>query len=107
MSAGIIFILILALLLVIFTLQNTMLITLKLFFWEITDVPLVLALILLFITGIIVALVIQYPKIRRLRKKIKELNHQLERKNSIHKSSSDDEQDIEINEDGKDGFFNA
>lgn len=72
MSIGIIFLLVLALLLVIFTLQNTVLISLKLFFWEISDVPLVLALIVCLILGSVLALSLSYPKIWKLKSQLKE-----------------------------------
>ncbi|MGV8096288.1 MAG: lipopolysaccharide assembly protein LapA domain-containing protein [Mangrovibacterium sp.] len=61
MSAGIIILLVLALLLVIFTLQNTVLISLKVFFWELTDVPLVLALIICLIAGFLIAFFLYSP----------------------------------------------
>ena len=77
MSAGIIILLILALLLVIFTLQNTALITLKVFFWEVTDVPLVLALIVCLIAGFLVAYFMIYPKVWKLKSKVKSLQKQV------------------------------
>ncbi|WP_339735129.1 LapA family protein [uncultured Sunxiuqinia sp.] len=72
MSAGIIVLLILALLLVIFTLQNTVLITLNVFFWKITDVPLVLTLIVCIILGAVLALSFAYPKLWKLKGQLKE-----------------------------------
>ena len=78
MSAGIIILLILALLLVIFTLQNTALITLKIFFWEVTDVPLVLALIICLIAGFLVAYFILYPKVWKLKSQLKALQKQVD-----------------------------
>ena len=72
MSVGIIFLLILALLLVIFTLQNTVLISLKVFLWEVTDVPLVLALVICLILGFILAFLLTYPKIWKLKSQLKE-----------------------------------
>ncbi|WP_321289748.1 LapA family protein [uncultured Sunxiuqinia sp.] len=71
MSAGIIFLLILALLLVIFTLQNTLLISLNVFFWEITDVPLVLALIVCIIAGAILSFSFTYPRLWKLKGQLK------------------------------------
>jgi uncharacterized integral membrane protein len=72
MSAGIIVLLILALLLVIFTLQNTVLISLNVFFWKITDIPLVLTLIICIILGAILALSFAYPKLWKLQGQLKE-----------------------------------
>lgn len=78
MSAGIIILLILALLLVIFTLQNTVLITLKIFFWELTDVPLVLALIICLAAGFLIAYFMIYPKVWKLRSQVKSLQKQVD-----------------------------
>jgi uncharacterized integral membrane protein len=72
MSVGIIFLLVLALLLVIFTLQNTVLISLNVFFWELVDVPLVLALLICLIGGVILAFSFTYPKIWKLKSQLKE-----------------------------------
>lgn len=77
MSVGIILLLILALLLVIFTLQNTVLISLKIFFWEVTDVPLVLTLIICIIAGAILAFALTYPKIWKLKGQLKETQKRL------------------------------
>ena len=77
MSAGIIFLLILALLLVIFTLQNPATIDLHIFFWNVHEVSLVLALILCLILGVILAFLLSYPKIWKLKNQLKE-KHELE-----------------------------
>lgn len=79
MSAGIIFILILALLLVIFTLQNTDPVNLSLFFWDLSDVPLALTLIITLIIGFIAALIIFYPRIWKLKAKIKQQQKELDK----------------------------
>lgn len=77
MSAGIIIILLLALVLVIFTLQNSVAIDVKLLFWQLTDVPLVLTLLVCVIIGVIVAFVINYPKIWKLKSTIKSLQKEI------------------------------
>ncbi|WP_372776363.1 lipopolysaccharide assembly LapA domain-containing protein [Mangrovibacterium sp.] len=77
MSAGIIIILLLALLLVIFTLQNSVAIDVKLLLWQLTDVPLVLTLLVCVIIGFIVALIINYPKIWKLKSTVKSLQKEL------------------------------
>ena len=51
MSAAIIILLILAILLVIFTLQNSFEITIHLFFWKLPDVPLVLLILCCVLLG--------------------------------------------------------
>lgn len=72
MSLIIIVILVLAVLLVIFTLQNSIEITLHIFLWEIANVPLVLVLISCVILGYIISTIYFYP---RLWKTKKEYNH--------------------------------
>jgi uncharacterized integral membrane protein len=107
MSAGIIILLILALLLVIFTLQNTVLISLKIFFWELTDVPLVLTLIICLIAGFLVAIVFYSPKIWRLKAIIKEQQKLLSRSRTEETKSGPDMNDLEITGDDEDNsFFN-
>ena len=73
MQAIIIIILVFAVLLVIFTLQNSILISLKIFFWEITDAPLVLVLISCLILGYILSAIYFYSKIWKIRKEKKQL----------------------------------
>lgn len=107
MSAGIIILLLLALLLVIFTLQNTVLISLKVFFWELTDVPLVLALIVCLISGFLIAFLLYAPKIWRLKTKIREQQKLLNR-SSIEKTTYEldaDSDDVAITGDEGDSFF--
>lgn len=104
MSAGIIILLILALLLVIFTLQNTVLINLKVFFWELTDVPLVLALIVCLIAGFLIAFLLYSSKIWRLKAKIREQQKLL---NNPRTKGESDTDDIEITGDEKSSFFNG
>ncbi len=81
MHAVIIIILILAVLLVIFTLQNSMDITINVFFWEIKEAPLALVLIGCIVIGYILALIYLYPRIWKLKKenkKLAKLNSKLE-----------------------------
>jgi len=107
MSAGIIILLILALLLVIFTLQNTVLISLKVFFWELTDVPLVLALIVCLISGFLIAFFLYSPKIWRLKTKVREQQKLLSRlrtEKTTYELDADSD-DIEITGDDGDSFF--
>ncbi len=105
MSVGIIILLILALLLVIFTLQNSVLISLKLFIWELSDVPLVLALIVTLILGFLVAGSIYYPKIWKLKSKIKEQQKLINEKEMIDQEGIHPE-GIEISGGSDKGFFN-
>lgn len=107
MSAGIIVLLILALLLVVFTLQNTVLISLKVFFWEFTEVPLVLALIVCVISGFLIAFFLYSPKIWRLKAKIREQQKLFSRPRqgkTTYELDADND-DIEITGDERDSFF--
>jgi len=115
MQAVIIFILILAVLLVIFTLQNSIQITISVFFWKITDAPLVLVLISCIIIGYIIAVIYFYPRIWKLKKEYKQMikfNEELKELHDLNHPKSEEETDlegIELNDDGdkdkKNSFF--
>ncbi len=74
MHAFIIVILILAILLVIFTLQNSFEITITAFFWKIPDAPLVLVLLVCVLLGYIIAAVYFYPRLWQLKKERRHLS---------------------------------
>ena len=73
MQAIFIILLILAILLVIFTLQNSTEITIHIFFWELADAPLVLVLLGCIVLGYIVAIVYFYPRLWKIKKEYKQL----------------------------------
>lgn len=77
MSIAIILILLLSLVLVIFTLQNTVLISLNFLFWNVEDVSLVLTLLIFLICGIIISILLYVPKIWKLKSKIREQKKQI------------------------------
>jgi len=108
MSAGIIILLLLALLLVIFTLQNSVVIDLKLLFWQLSDVPLVLTLVVCVITGFIIAALLNYPKIWSLKSKIKALQKELnELKANQDVTEENHPEGIEIKGGSENDLFNA
>jgi len=72
MPVVLIIILLFAILLVIFTLQNSTEITLDIFFWQITDAPLVLVLLGCVTMGFLLAMIYYYPKLWKVRR---EYNH--------------------------------
>ncbi|MGE4586858.1 MAG: lipopolysaccharide assembly LapA domain-containing protein [Mangrovibacterium sp.] len=78
MSAGVILILILAMLLVVFTLQNSMAISLKIFFWELNDVPLVLTLVVCIFAGFLIAFCLYAPRIWKMKSAIRGQQKQIE-----------------------------
>jgi uncharacterized integral membrane protein len=84
----VIILLALAILLVIFTLQNSIEIPLHLFLWKIESVPLVLVLIATVLIGYIIASLILYPRLwkrkreyKKLLKRNKELEEQCAKEN--------------------------
>ncbi|MEN8117573.1 MAG: LapA family protein [Bacteroidota bacterium] len=73
MQVVVVIILILGLLLVIFTLQNSMEITINLFFWKIEDAPLVIVLLSCLIAGYLIAAFYFYPRLWKLKREYKHL----------------------------------
>lgn len=69
MHAVIIIMLILAILLVIFTLQNSFEISINVFFWEIYNAPLVLVLLICILLGYLLAVVYFWPRLYKLERK--------------------------------------
>lgn len=114
MQVVIILLLILAVLLVIFTLQNAMDITLNVLFWEIKDAPLVLVLISCIFLGYLIAAFYFYPrlwKVKRENKQMLKFNKELkelQELNEIKKSEVvTDPEGIELDDedDADDTFF--
>ena len=73
MQVVIIFLLIIAVLLVIFTLQNTAEISVNIFFWEIANVPVVLVIIGCIIIGYLFATIYYYPLVWKFKRELKQL----------------------------------
>lgn len=87
MSALVVFLLIVAVLLVIFTLQNSIEVTIHVFLWEINNAPLVLVLLGCLILGYLLATIYLYPKLwktRREYKKTLRLNHELQQAQNLN-----------------------
>ncbi|MFV0593225.1 MAG: lipopolysaccharide assembly LapA domain-containing protein [Draconibacterium sp.] len=114
MSAVVVFLIILAVLLVIFTLQNSIDITIHVFFWEISSAPLVLVLLTCILLGYLLAVFYFSPrlwKFKRENKKMQRANDELQR--SIHpnysgngdKTEVSDPEGIELNDDSDSHFF--
>jgi lipopolysaccharide assembly protein A len=82
MGSVIILVLILAILLVIFTLQNSFEVSVNILFWEISNVPMVLLLICCVLLGYIISAIYFYPYVWKLKKEYKKVvksNLQLEK----------------------------
>lgn len=71
MHVTVIIMLILAILLVIFTLQNSFEVTINIFFWEIQNAPMVLVLFICIMLGYILSAVYFYRRIWKLERKYK------------------------------------
>ena len=115
MQAVIIVLLILAVLLVIFTLQNSIEISINVFFWEIQEAPLVLVIIGCIIIGYILAIIYLYPRIWKLKKENKKLTRfnskfkelpETDQKKKKTREEDIDPEGIELdNDEDKDSFF--
>lgn len=116
MHAFIIISLILAILLVIFTLQNSFEITITAFFWEIPDAPLVLVLIVCVLLGYLISVIYFYPRVwklkkerRQLKKSNEQLKGKLEKEKHLFRAENKDPEGIELNvdedEDSDNGLF--
>ncbi len=91
MSAIVVIILIIAVLLVIFTLQNSSEITIQVFFWEIVDAPLVLVLLGCIVIGYILAAFYFYPKLWKVKtenKRLNKINNKYEEQEEINSGSA-------------------
>ena len=99
---------ILAVLVIIFTIQNQLLINLKFLSWELTDVPLVVVLIFGLVFGFLLALILQLPRIIKLRRELKKVVRELEKSDQI-KADKDEEvtsEGVSMGSDYQGGFFN-
>ncbi len=101
MQIIIIIILILAILLVIFTLQNSTEITIHLFFWDISNAPLVLILLGCMVVGYLIAIIYFYPRLWKVKKEYRQLikfNKELQELNNLNhpsKGTNKDDSDPE------------
>ena len=104
MQAAIVIILILAILLVIFTLQNSIEISINVFFWEIANAPLVLVLISCLVLGYIIAAIYFYPRLWKIKKEYNHLikfNKELKELHELNrKKGKDTDEDVETNPEG-------
>lgn len=114
MQVILIIILILAVLLVIFTLQNSMDITLNVFFWEINDAPLILVLVACVLIGYIISSIYFYPRLWKVKKEYNQLikfNKELKTFHDLHhkkKKATEEEtnpEGIEFDDDDDNTFF--
>jgi putative membrane protein len=69
-NSQLVVILILAILLVIFTLQNQEKVTLKVFFWTIRDIPVALLLVITILLGYLIPYLLLIPRIWKLKREL-------------------------------------
>jgi lipopolysaccharide assembly protein A len=111
MSAIIIILLILAILLVIFTLQNSFVISISFFLWKIPDVPLVLLILCCVLLGYILGAVYFLPRIWKLKREYKQVlksGKKLEEKLEVQEAKKPGPEGIELDvddEENEGGFF--
>ena len=90
MSGKVIIFFVLAVLLTIFTFQNQIQINIKFFHWEIADVPLVVVLLSGLIFGFLLAMMMQLPRIIKLKKELKKVVTELEKSEQIEADKDED-----------------
>ena len=112
MQLIVVILLILAVLLVIFTLQNAMDITLNLFFWELKDAPLVLVLLSCIFLGYLIAAFYFYPRLWKVKREYKQMlrfNKELQELHQINDTKKSEEESdpegIELEDDDDDDTF--
>ncbi len=99
--------LILAVLLIVFTYQNPILIDIKFFHWEIADVSIVIVLLVGLIFGFLLAYVMQLPRIMKLKKELKRVVQELDKSNEIQADKDEDvnSEGVSMGSDYKGGLF--
>jgi uncharacterized integral membrane protein len=107
MSVKVIIFLIFTALLSIFTYQNQILINVRFLQWEITDVPLALILLTGLIFGFFLDLILQLPRILRLKRELKKVVIELKRSEEIvaGKDEEVNSEGVSMGSDYKGGFF--
>ncbi len=108
MSGKVVIFLMLAVLLVVFTFQNQILIDVKIFHWVISNVPLVIILIFGLVFGFLLALMMQLPRILKLKRELKEVVRELDKSEEIIADKDEDvnSEGVSMGSDYNGGFFN-
>ncbi len=108
----IIILLILAVLLVIFTLQNQVDLTIQFFFWKIEDAPFVLIILSCFLLGYLLSSVYLYPKLWKTRRKLKKQMRANSESQKVHETApasdnndSSNPEGIKLDDDAEDVPF--
>ena len=98
---------ILSVLLIIFTVQNHILINIRFITWEIADVPLVYVLLFGLVFGFLLASIMQLPRILKLRRELKRVVKELEESEKIVSENGDEDnpEGVSMGKDYEGGFF--
>lgn len=95
MQAILIILVLLAVFLVIFTLQNSAEISIHILFWEISNVPLVLVILSCIFLGWFISAIYFYPRIWKLRRENKNLLKENQELEEYKFAEDDDGEDLE------------
>jgi uncharacterized integral membrane protein len=108
MSWKVIVFFLLTVLLVIFTVQNQILINIKFIHWEITDVPVAYVLLFGLIFGFLLSLMMQLPRMIKMKRELKRVVHELEKSEEIVADKDEDvnSEGVSMGSEYKGGFFN-
>lgn len=108
MSWKVIVFFILGALLLIFTLQNQIILNIKILKWELKDVPVVYLVLFGLIFGFLLSMITQLPTILRLRRELRKVVHELEESERIEPITDEevDAEGVSMGKDYKGGFFN-
>jgi uncharacterized integral membrane protein len=108
MSWKVILFLILLVLLVIFTVQNQIVLNIQFLHWELKDVPVIYILLFGLVFGFVLSMIIQLPTIMRLRRELRKVMREIEESEKIEPDHSEvvDSEGISMGKDYKGGFFN-
>ncbi len=108
MSWKVIVFFILGALLLIFTLQNQIILDIKILKWELKDVPVVYLVLFGLIFGFLLSMITQLPTILRLRRELRKVVHELEESERIEPITDEevDAEGVSMGKDYKGGFFN-
>lgn len=100
-----ILILIISALLITFTIQNHIIISLKFLIWEITGIPVVLVLISGIVSGYLIAALIKMSKIYSLKRDLNKVTSELEEAKKVSETDLDTDQDVSMGKYHHGGFF--
>ena len=108
MSWKVILFLLLAALLAVFTVQNQILLDIKLIHWEMKQVPVIYILLSGLIFGFLLSMITQLPTIMKLRRELRKVVKELEESERIEPTKEEEigSEGVSMGSDYKGGFFN-